>query len=116
MAQFKECMESNGLDPKQGKEIFKKLHSGQDLEGDEKKNFGCANKCMMEKQGVWKDGKVDAAEWEKKTMEHPMASKVPNIKEAIQECSGKTGSDECDTAYEIAKCMKEKLPMPGKPE
>uniref|UniRef100_T1H224 Uncharacterized protein n=1 Tax=Megaselia scalaris TaxID=36166 RepID=T1H224_MEGSC len=57
MAQFKECMESNGLDPKQGKEIFKKLHSGQDLEGDEKKNFGCANKCMMEKQGVWKDGK-----------------------------------------------------------
>lgn len=109
MAEFKECAEKNGIDKDNGKEIMGALKSGAELSADQAQKFGCTVQCILEKRGIWKDGGVDAAAMESKISECPFLNKLPNPHEAIQECAPKRGSNDCDTAYQTAKCLMGKM-------
>lgn len=107
---MKECHEKAGLKPEDIKTIMDKFKAGQDLDPSLKAKVGCSSKCIMETRGIWKDGGLDAKALEQKLSEFKGLEKVPNVKEAIKECSStKKGADDCDTAYQISKCFKEKV-------
>lgn len=94
------------------KDVMEKRRAGEELDAEMKKKLGCSTQCVMEKQGVWKDGGLDTAALEEKMSEFKMLDKIPNVKEIIQECAAKKGTDDCDTAFEIMHCMKSKFPRP----
>nr|BAS69444.1 odorant-binding protein 4 [Delia platura] len=73
---------------------------------DAKDNVKCHMKCMMEKQGHLKNGAVDE-EAVKKTLQSIPALKdhQDEINKAIADCKSKKGANDCDTAYQITKCM-----------
>ncbi|KAL5286507.1 Obp56h.2 family protein [Megaselia abdita] len=108
---FKECMESSGLEMKDGKEVFQKLKGGEELDPELQKKLGCANKCLLDKRGLWKDGAVDSEAIETKMSQFKMLDKIPNFKESIQECAAMKGTDDCDTAFQVMKCLREKFPF-----
>ncbi|KAL5286506.1 Obp56h.2 family protein [Megaselia abdita] len=110
--EFMECMKSNGLEKEDGKEIFKKLQAGEELDAEVQKKVGCTAKCAMEKKGIWKDGGIDSEALEAKMSEFKMLDTIPNAKENIKECAAVKGTDDCDTVFQIMKCMKEKFPFP----
>lgn len=94
------------------KNAFEKRRNGEELDAETKKKFGCTTQCVMEKQGVWKDGGLDTAALEEKMPGFKMLDKITNAKEIIQECAAKKGADDCETAFEIVECMKSKMPHP----
>lgn len=104
-----ECVEKSGFEMKDVKDIMKQLEAGEELDADLQNKVGCAVKCVMEKNGVWKDGGIDIAAVEEKMSEFP---KNDHGTEAIQECSAKKAADDCETAYQIMMCMKSKFPRP----
>ncbi|TMW41371.1 hypothetical protein DOY81_013549 [Sarcophaga bullata] len=65
-------------------------------------------KCVMEKQGHWKNGSFDENAAKKQMQSIPaFKEKQDEINKAIDECKTKKGSNECDTAYLITKCFGE---------
>lgn len=101
---FKTCADKEGMDMGS----MGKLKSGE-ADADTKKKFGCVVKCFMEKQGMWKNGGADAAGIESQASSSPFLKNLSNAKENIAECAAKKGSDDCDTAYQVAMCFMSKM-------
>lgn len=96
------------------KDMKEKMMAGEEVKMDPetRKKIGCGWKCVMEKRGVWKNGGVDFESLDAKLAEFKGLDKVPNGKEIMKQCAAKKGTDECDTAFEIMKCVKDALPKP----
>lgn len=103
--EFQECMEKAGLEMKDMKDVKEKMETGEQLDPELKKKLGCSSQCIMEKHGTWKDGSVDAD-----ALEAAIMDDIPDAKEVVQECAALKGVDDCDTAFEVSKCLKSKLP------
>lgn len=86
------------------------MKTGENLEADVKTKLGCMVLCRMEKCGIWQNGGVDVVKMEERINEFPMMKTLPNPKEAIQECATMKGADDCNSAFEIMKCLKGKIP------
>lgn len=73
----------------------------------------CHLKCLMEKQGHWNNGGFDSATALKQLQEIPnLKDQLKEITKVVSECKDKKGSDECDTAYLVTKCIIEHHALP----
>nr|BAI82444.1 odorant binding protein 4 [Delia antiqua] len=73
---------------------------------DARDNVECHMKCVMEKQGPLKNGAVKKKSV-KKTLQSipPLKDHQEEINKSIADCKSKKGASECDTAYQITKCV-----------
>ncbi|XP_037952145.1 general odorant-binding protein 56h-like [Teleopsis dalmanni] len=66
----------------------------------------CFTKCLMEKQGQFKNGVLNEEATRKALLEHPeLKNKEAEVNKFMSECKGLKGSNECDTAFQIGQCM-----------
>ncbi|KAM7342270.1 odorant-binding protein 56h [Cochliomyia hominivorax] len=97
------CREESKVSEDELKTYFK-----GEMKEEPKDALKCHLKCLMEKQGHWKNGAFD----ENAAMKFLQA--IPSLKDqqdainkAMMDCKSNKGANECDTAFMIIKCMAE---------
>lgn len=71
-------------------------------------NMKCMMKCMMEEQGVLKNGVFDAERAIKEIIKNPeVRGHEVELIESVNGCKAEKGATDCDTAFKIIMCMEE---------
>lgn len=97
------CLEETKANQDELKSFFK-----GELKGEPKEALKCHLKCFMEKQGQWKNGAFDEKSAIKYLQNIPaLKDHQDAINKAMNDCKTQKGSNECDTAYLIMKCLGE---------
>lgn len=104
-----ECIKNAGMEVSHWEVFVGKLRAGETVDAEVQKKIGCSQQCLFEKRGSWKDGGIDLKAFEEKISEFRGLNKIPNAKEAVKECGAAKGIDECDTAFQVMKCLRKKL-------
>nr|AMZ03624.1 odorant binding protein 4 [Carpomya vesuviana] len=87
---------------------FKKFFDNGMKASDATNNIKCHMKCLMEKQGIFKNGVYNAEAGLKLLLSIPAISGHENeIKQAVNSCKNERGANDCDTAFKISMCIKE---------
>nr|QHN69070.1 odorant binding protein 14 [Sirex nitobei] len=93
------CLEESGLDP----EILERTKNGEDVDD---KNLDCFGACLLKDFGILNDdGTFNKDEAVKNLPDSVRNDDVINM---INACSNKKGETDCDTAYLIFSCIREK--------
>ncbi|XP_011180831.2 general odorant-binding protein 56h [Zeugodacus cucurbitae] len=100
----KACMDEAKVTEEELKQFFQ-----NGMKADEaKENIKCHTKCLMQKQGIWKDGVFNADAKVKELMQMPkLKGHEAEITQAMNNCKNEKGANECDTAFKITMCLKE---------
>lgn len=94
------CAKKVGLEEQDFQQSRDKDLAKEELSAQLKNKMGCFYLCIMEERGNWKDGGLDTSEMERK---------MPNAKDALQQCAAEKGDNDCDRAYQIMRCLKSKI-------
>lgn len=81
-----------------------------DVNKNHSESLKCYAKCLMVHEGHWKNGAFDANVYK----EHMLVSigfmvKQDDLIKSIDECKTIKGSNECDTAFMILKCLQRQI-------
>ncbi|XP_011293220.1 general odorant-binding protein 56h [Musca domestica] len=69
-------------------------------------NFKCSMKCVLEKEGIMKNGTFDDKTFEKKALSVSLLKgQEKQVIQAAEKCKNIKGSNDCDTAYKIVLCL-----------
>ncbi|XP_045466862.1 uncharacterized protein LOC123675540 [Harmonia axyridis] len=96
---FKECLDANGFTEEKFLASKKEYMNPQKL-GDAPKEFLCVKKCIHEKKGYLKDGKIDMSEYKK----HITFFNFLKTPEEYQKCLEQIDVKECEDYKKIWKC------------
>nr|AKI29012.1 odorant binding protein 56h [Bactrocera dorsalis] len=100
----KACMDEAKVTDEQMRQFFQNGMKASDAT----ENIKCQMKCMMQKQGIWKDGVFDADAKIKELVQNPkFKGKEADLTKAINNCKNEKGANECDTVFKISMCIKE---------
>lgn len=99
---YKKCVDQERVDVGE----FQKLKGGR-MENPSQ-NFKCFNKCFLENVGIISGGRIDENKVLSFLNELPADKKDKSIT-AFNRCKTRTGSDDCDTAYQYMACMGENV-------
>ncbi|XP_061392851.1 general odorant-binding protein 56h-like [Musca vetustissima] len=100
IASIRSCHESNPIAAGE----FEKFTKDKNAEfGDD---FKCHVKCVLEKENAFKNGKFDDQAFVKFSLELPeWKNRQNDLQKAADECKNEKGANECDLAYNVAKCL-----------
>ncbi|XP_054739204.1 general odorant-binding protein 56h-like [Anastrepha obliqua] len=98
------CMNETNLTEAEIKQFF-----GNGMKAsDAKDNMKCHTKCLMEKQGIIKDGIYVPSVAIKQLMLFPaLKGHETEVTQAVNNCKNEKGANTCDTAFKITMCIKE---------
>ncbi|XP_044594410.1 general odorant-binding protein 56h-like isoform X1 [Cotesia glomerata] len=104
---MKKCITESGLDESAKKDIFIMP------EGEPSQKIKCFHACMSREMGVMVDGNIN----KDKAIEMIPADFLEREKnvEVLSKCSEKKGSDDCETAYLVFKCLRDNKMIPPPP-
>ncbi|XP_019892898.1 general odorant-binding protein 56h-like [Musca domestica] len=69
-------------------------------------DFKCHTKCILEKEHIFKNGKMDADSFLKHALQMPsLKNHQAEVLKTLAECKNIKGSNECDTAFKLGKCL-----------
>ncbi|XP_044594406.1 general odorant-binding protein 56h-like isoform X1 [Cotesia glomerata] len=100
-ATFEKCLKEGGIE----KEELHKAHEAQKNGEEPDQKIKCFTACMAKEMGAMVDGQFN-----KDKMLEKLPADIPDREkkvEAITKCTEEKGSDECQTAYLVMKCLRD---------
>ncbi|XP_074100217.1 general odorant-binding protein 56d-like [Cotesia typhae] len=105
-ATFEKCLKEGGIE----KEELHKAHEAYKNGEEPDQKVKCFDACLAKEMGAMVDGQFN-----KDKMLEKLPADIPDrekMVEAITKCSEEKGSDDCQTAYLVTKCMHDSKALP----
>lgn len=94
------------------KEDLSNLYKGYLDDDAANDNFKCFVKCTMDKEGSFSNGSFNTFRFIKNSKNIPVLKEhQTEVLNAVEQCKSLNGTSDCDTAFQITRCLRQRIAM-----